>query len=129
VAGEAEIGLLTPEEVSGERCPVHSMAIVAAHSAEAVSPSPELEKGLLLLMTLEAGFGPGFGISVFEGEDQFRLPSCVDVPITRAMAGFASFSIRRKLCVERKFPVGVLFFEGVVEISMTGLTHLGHDRF
>ena len=69
VARETEVRVFFLQQVLCCLCPVDPVAVVAAHGAQFVVPSPELEEFLLFLMAGQAGIGPHRGGLLLEGED------------------------------------------------------------
>lgn len=113
VTGETEIGLFSPQKVLGDLGSMNLMTVITPYRTQLMDSSPELEKFLLLLVTIQAGIRLLDRSLVFEREDDphsFALLLCLGMFSSRTMAGFASF-----------IPVGI-FLKDVVHIWMAFLT-------
>jgi hypothetical protein len=86
--------------------------------------SVELEEFLLLLVAAQAWLRSIFCTLIFEGKDE-PFPLCLCMFFSGTMAGFTPFLGWWNLRVKYVFPMGVIFFEGIVEVWMAPFAGLG----
>jgi hypothetical protein len=79
--------------------------------------SVELEEFLLLLVADQAWFRSILCTLIFEGKDK-SLSLSLSMFFSRTMAGFTSFLSKGNLGIKYILPMGVIFFEGIVEVWM-----------
>jgi hypothetical protein len=111
MTGEAEVRIILLEQMLRDPDLMNPVAVRAPHGAQLVDASSELEKGLHLLVTLEADLRPGRRALVLEGKDE-SFPLGLRMFFPWSMAGFTFLP-----------PVRV-FLEGRVDVGMASLACL-----
>jgi hypothetical protein len=111
MTGEAEVRIILLQQMLRDPDFMNPVAVRAPHGAQLVDASSELEKGLHLLVTLEADLRPGRRALVLEGKDE-SFPLGLRMFFPWSMAGFTFLP-----------PVRV-FLEGRVDVGMASLACL-----
>jgi hypothetical protein len=92
-----------------------------------VRPSGKLKERFLILMAFQADGRTFLNSLSFEGKNKFLFPARIDVPATRAMAGFTAFAPGGGLWIRKGFPVGIFILKSVIEFAVTNATSLRYD--